>query len=132
MSLLLRVLLNKEVEASPPRLSTAFAAAVLPILVVLYKFCKQDLTARQIVKRLVASPVRVVNVDGDPSHAVALHSSLPSPPSSPPPSSPVQPSAPSDLSIEQRVMALMTSLDSEIKRCAAELLYVLCDEDGKG
>ena len=30
-----------------------------------------------------------------------------------------------------RMCKLMTSLDPHVKRCSAELLYALCDDDGK-
>ena len=34
-------------------------------------------------------------------------------------------------SLRARLLRHMTSLDSQLKRCTAELLYLLCNEDGK-
>lgn len=34
-------------------------------------------------------------------------------------------------SLRTRLLSFMTSLDSQLKRCAAELMFLLCEEDGK-
>jgi hypothetical protein len=44
---------------------------------------------------------------------------------------PMDPTDAPEGTLRARLIGLMTSLDSSLKRCAAELLFLLCDEDRK-